>query len=100
MMMKLHEYTNEILDIAKANDKSFDIGADMFLANVRNAGVVGAPYYAGAIGVDYAALKPHLEELADSYPDFVSDFRANQTRIAALRREADVEAVKAVMCGE
>lgn len=98
--MKLHEYTNEIIDIAEANNMSFDIGADMFLANVRNAGVEGAPYYAGAAGVDYAALKPCHEELSASYPDFVTDFRANQTRIAAFRREGDTEAVKAVMRGE
>ena len=98
--MKLHEYTNEIIDIAEANNMSFDIGADMFLANVRNAGEGGAPYYAGAAGVDYAALKPYHEELTASYPDFLTDFRANQTRIATFRREGDTEAVKAVMCGE
>lgn len=56
-MMNLKNFEKEIVSIAKANDMSWDIGLDMFIANIQNAGVEGAPYYAGA-NVDYAALKP------------------------------------------
>lgn len=98
--MKLHTYTNEIIEIAKANDVSWDVGKDMFLANIRSAGQQDAPYYyQGAEDVDYAALQPHLEELEKSTEDFMADYRANQTELIRLRREEDYEAVKALMLG-
>ena len=56
-MFNLKNYKNEIIAIAVANNMSWDIGKDMLIANIQNAGVEGAPYYAGA-DMDYAALKP------------------------------------------
>ena len=85
--MKLHEYTQEIFNIAAANDVSWDVGKDMFLANIRNAGDKSLPYYPGAEGLDYAALKPHYDELADSAVAFGRKVRENYGRLTALRRE-------------
>ena len=68
--MKLHTYINEILDIAKAEHMSMDVAVNMFLANVKNAGDSSLPHYKGADHVDYAALKPHVKELEESWPAF------------------------------
>ena len=90
--MKLHTYVNEVFDIAKEHDMSWDIGADMFLANIRNAGEEGRPYYPGAEHMDYAALKEHHDELASSMGDFVEAVRKYIEEIAILRRKGDREA--------
>lgn len=82
--MKLHTYTNEILDIAKSNDVSWDIGADMFLSNVRNSGVDGLPFYKGADGVDFKGLQAEYENLHASKTEFIKDYRANQSEIIKL----------------
>ena len=58
--MNLMDYREEIVAIAKANDVSWDVGRDMFLANIRNAGDHALPYYQGANEVDYLALKEQL----------------------------------------
>ena len=36
---KLNKYVNEIIAIAGANDVSWDVGCNMFLANVKNYAV-------------------------------------------------------------
>lgn len=79
--MKLITYKKEIIAIAKANDKPWDVARDMFLANVRNAGNGELPHYPGADEVDYAALKDALPALgtqayADMCNEFNRDFRA------------------------
>lgn len=43
MNKKLNRYVNDIIAIAGANDKSWDVGCDMFLANVKNVGKDGLP---------------------------------------------------------
>lgn len=87
--MEVKKYVNEILDIAVENDVSWDIGLDMFLANVRNCGEPDTPYYPGAF-VDYAALKPELEamtdaQVADMKNDFAYWYRANADEIRQAR---------------
>ena len=79
--MKLINYKKEISAIAKANDVSWDVARDMFLANVRNTGVEGAPHYAGADEVDYVALQTEIpaqgtQEYADMCIEFNAEFRA------------------------
>ena len=79
--MKLIDYKKEIIEIAKANGMAWDIGRDMFLANIRNAGIDGAPHYPGADEVDYKALQAETPELgtqeyADMCNEFVKDFEA------------------------
>ena len=95
--MKLHTYINEILDIAKAEHMSMDVAVNMFLANVKNAGDSSLPHYKGADHVDYAALKPHVKELAASAQQFVEDYRANQSEIIRLRKEGKYDEVTALM---
>ena len=63
-MFNLKNYKNEINAIAIANDMPWDVGKDMFVANIQNAGGEGAPYYAGADKVDYKALKVEWNKLS------------------------------------
>ena len=77
----------KILDIAKAEHMSMDVAVNMFLANVKNAGDSSLPHYKGADHVDYAALKPHVKELEESWPAFRETFEKYQKEIIALRKE-------------
>ena len=95
--MKLHKYVNEIINIGTENGMGWHEGASMFLANVRNAGDPSLEHYAGAESVDYAALKPHVDELAGSAQQFVEDYRANQSEIIRLRKEGKYDEVTALM---
>ena len=95
--MKLHSYTNEIINIGTENGMGWHEGASMFLANVRNAGDKSLPHYAGAESVDYIGLKAHVDELAGSAQQFVEDYRANQSEIIRLRREGKYDEVTALM---
>lgn len=88
--MELKKYVNEIMDIASVNDVSWDVGMDMFIANVQNAGEDGIPYYPGA-SVDYAAMKPEWMEMtlvarAEEKNAFCDYVRANMDEIIAARR--------------
>lgn len=89
--MELKKYVNEIVDIAKTNDMPWDVGKDMFIANIQNAGEEGLPYYPGADEVDYAALKPEwealsLEERADAKNAFNDWYRENMDIVIAARK--------------
>ena len=90
--MELKNYVNEIIDIACANNMSWDIGLDMFVANIQNS---DAPenkcYYHGADEVDYAALRPEwmeMEEKARWEARFAFEkwSREKQEGITAARR--------------
>ena len=73
--MDLMEYKEEIIAIARANDVSWDVGRDMFLANIKNAGEDALPYYEGAEEVDYLALKEELPEMGTpEYAELCEDF--------------------------
>lgn len=87
--MELKDFVNAILDIAKANDVSWDVGADMLLANIRNCGDETLPYYPGAY-LDYAAWKPELEAMSDQAVaemknDFAYWYRAHAEEIRKAR---------------
>lgn len=89
--MNLIEYINEIFDIAVANNMPWDVGADMFLANIRNAGQEGLPYYAGA-EIDYFALQGALfcmtaQEVADMKNEFNEFVRAHIGEIIEARKK-------------
>jgi hypothetical protein len=80
-MINLMDYKKEIIAIAKANDVSWDVARDMFLANIRNAGGVELPGYPGAEEVDYLALQAQTpaqgtQEYADLCNAFNEAFRA------------------------
>lgn len=97
--MKLHVYTNEIIDIAKANGMSWDIGANMFIANARNSIDKDLPYYYGAEDVNFEALYQFADELEESKPDFVRDYRKHEKEIIALRKQGDYAGIVALMEG-
>lgn len=97
--MKLHTFTNEIINIAKANNASWDVAADMFLANVRNAGDKELPYYKGAEKVNFEALKEVEKELAESKVDFVAAYQKHNTEIINFRKDGKFEEVIKVMGG-
>lgn len=87
--MMLKEYVNEIIAIAEANDMSWDIGADMFIANIRNSGDPELPYYKGAF-VDYETLKLFIEdmtdeEIADMKNEFAAWYREHADEIRKAR---------------
>lgn len=89
--MKLIPYLHEIFDIANANDMPWDVGIDMFLANIRNAGDEDLPYYEGAEHINYIVLKPALEamtdeEVADAYNEFSDHVRKNLDVIVKERK--------------
>lgn len=88
--MDLKKYVNEIIDIAEANNMEWDEGKDMFLANIRNSGEAGTPYYPGAF-VDYPKLKLELEampldDVTEMSNDFDYWFRAHADEIRAARK--------------
>ena len=97
--MKLHAFVNEIFDIAHANNVSWDVGKDMFLANIRNEGLGALPHYAGADEVDFAALKPVHNELADSSENFVEIVRENYDEVVALRKDGKRDEIVALIGG-
>ena len=64
---------------------SWDIGLDMFVANIQNHGVENAPYYAGAGEFDYGAIRGEwmalsLEEKGDAKIAFIEWYRANKIK--------------------
>ena len=95
--MKLHTYVNEILDIVneanKTSSYSWSVGADMFLANVRNAGMDCLPYYPGAEHVDYLSLKPHYQQLAESMVAFVEAVQTRYDEVMDLRAKGEFKAI-------
>jgi hypothetical protein len=73
--MKLITYKEEIRAISRENNVGWDVARDMFLANIRNAGVEGAPHYAGADQVDYKALQAEIPALGtQAYTDMCNEF--------------------------
>ena len=101
MNKKLNKYVNEIIAIAAANDKSWDVGCNMFLANVKNYGNPDAPYYSGAdldwpdVAKDLAPLDATSE--ADMLNTFRADYKAHMAEVIALRKEGKYEEVRKVM---
>ena len=99
----LHEHVNEILDIAEANNRSWDEGAVMFLNNCQDVGMEGdQAFYHGADGVDYAALHKvcpakGTDEATEMLNAFIEDYRAREDAITRLRAAGDTEGVKDVM---
>lgn len=101
---KLNKYVNEIIAIAGANDVSWDVGCNMFLANVKNYDKPDAPYYAGA-DLDWPDVAAELcpfsaEDERDMLQTFREDYKAHQEEILALRAEGKYEEAARVMCGE
>lgn len=100
--MKLTDYAWEIYDIAKANDMDVGVARDMFVANLENAGVEGAPHYAGADGLDYTALGREwgamsAEEQRNQKAMYNEVTRSHYTDLAECRRNGDREKFDAII---
>ena len=101
MNKALNGYVNEIIGIAGANNVGWDVGVNMFLANVKNYGKEGAPYYAGAnldygkVGDKLGPITPAIE--ADMINTYCADYRKHMDEVIACRKVGDYEGAKAVM---
>lgn len=98
----LNPYVNEIIAIAGKNNVSADVGPNMFLQNVLNAGVDGAPYYEGADDIDFAKLKSELGTLSDvDRQDILQTYDecydAHKDEVIALRKEGKYAEAAMVM---
>ena len=105
MNKSLNKYVNDIISIAGANDKSWDVGANMFIANAKNVGVEGAEHYPGADHLDWAAIAADLAPItpaaeADMLNTFSKDYRARMSEVIAARKEGDYAKAIEVMTRE
>ena len=99
MNKALNKYVNDIIAIAGANNKSWDVGSNMFITNAKNVGIEGAPYYPGADHLDWAAVAAALAPItpateADMLNTFAKDYRAHMSEVIAARKVGDY--VKAI----
>lgn len=104
MNKALNGYVNEIIAIAGTNDVSWDVGVNMFLANVKNYGVEGASHYEGADYLDWGVVGEKLGNItpaveADMINTYCADYRKNMKKVIALRKAGDYEGAKEVMLG-
>ena len=95
--MRLHQYVNEVLDMAKANSVEYEIAIRMFTGNVMQAAGQGDYVHPGLEGFDFAPLVPHLQELLDTSADFVTDFEAHKEQIMECRKAENYDGAVAIM---
>ena len=105
MNKKLNKYVNDIIAIAGANNVSWDVGADMFLANAKNVGIEGAEHYPGADHLDWKAVAEELAPLtpqaqADMLTTYCADYRAHMSAVISARRANDYDKAVEVMTRE
>lgn len=94
--MRLLDFVNDIFDIAAYEDKSWDVGVDMFFANIRNTTMVDAPFYGDPdTTVDYKALAPHYHVLytEDQLREFSDQVHKFYFDICELRKEGKRDTV-------
>ena len=97
----LNPYVNEIFAIATANDVDWDVGSNMFLTNIKNVDVPGAPYYEGA-DVDYGKLANEVGSIdSETERDMLQTFRdcynEHMAEVIALRKEGKYAEAAMVM---
>lgn len=97
MNKSLNKYVNEIIAIATANDKSWDVGCNMFLSNVKARQVI----YPGA-DLDWEAVADEFgpfvqSDEADMLNTFRADYRAHMAEVIALRNEGKYDEARKVM---
>src|SRR5699024_828620 len=76
--MRLHQFVNEVMDMAKANRVEYAIAIRMFTGNVMQAAGQGDYVNPGLENFDFAPLAPHVQELLDTSEGFVKDFEAHK----------------------
>ena len=97
----LNPYVNEIIAIATANDVAWDVGSNMFLTNIKNVDVPGAPYYEGA-DADYGKLADEVGPIdSKTEQDMLQTFRdcynEHMSEVIALRKEGKYAEAAMVM---
>lgn len=97
----LNQYVNEIIDLAGENDVSWDVGVNLFLANVKNAGKDDAPYYPGA-DLDWEEVAQELlpltpEKEADMINTYCADYRAHMDAVIAARKNGEYDKAVEIM---
>lgn len=102
MNKALNKYVNEIISIAGTNDVGWDVGVNMFLANVKNHGKDGTPYYKGADELDWAAVGAELAPFtdadeADMINTYCADYRENMKLVQAARMSGDYDRAVEIM---
>ena len=85
------QFTKEIMQIAAANGVTFDIGINMFIANIEGAKLGNMPRYAGA-AVDYGALVPRLDELRGTTDALNQLHTAHYDQVTKIYNEQGAEA--------
>lgn len=100
--MKLVNYTWEIYDIAKKQDKDIGVARDMFIANMENAGDETLPYYEGAEGINFEALGQEwcamtAQEQWDEKNLYKTITRGNRAQLAKYRAANDRKGFDAVI---
>ena len=97
MNKKLNKYVNEIIAIATANDKSWDVGCNMFLSNVKARQLIypGADLNWEAVAAEFGEFTQADE--ADMLNTFREDYRAHMSEVIALRKEGKYEEARKVM---
>ena len=91
--MRLHDYVNEIFDIAAKHRVAPANGATMFLSNCSRA----EDYYVGSTGVDWADLSDNVAELRSSMFTFYKAINDNMDQIKSLREAGDFEGAKSLV---
>lgn len=94
MNKRLHEYVNEIFDIAATNKVGMGVAKDMFLANIGNNGDHELLHYPGAKMTNYFAFKPHLKELEDGQTTYTEAVWRNYEKRCHLHTEGRRDQVK------
>lgn len=88
--MRLHDYVNEIFDIAAKYRVAPTNAVSMFLTNCTRS----EDYYTGSTGVDWADLSDDLATLRASMFTFYKAINDNMDEINSLRENGDFEAAK------
>ena len=95
--MRLHQFVNEVMDMAKANRVEYAIAIRMFTGNVMQAAGQGDYVNPGLENFDFAPLAPHVQELLDTSEGFVKDFEAHKADVMACRNAGDYEGAVKIM---
>lgn len=88
--MRLHDFTNEIFDIADTYRETAQAAATKFMSNVDR----GTDFYTGAEGTDWEAFKPELTNLRKSAFTFYKAIQAKGSEAKALHDEGKREEAK------
>ena len=91
--MRLHDFVNEIFDIADKNRTTSKAAATMFMTNVDRS----TSYYAGSEDTDYAAIHGESVNFRKSAFTFYKALIAKETEARALHDEGKRDEAKTLI---